>query len=39
MVKLFTEKLCEIELRADKMTTLGATAFIEHENEKKIEFY
>jgi len=33
------ENLCEIELRADKMATVEATAFVAHENDKKVKFY
>jgi len=39
VVKLLTEKLCEIGLRADKMATVDATAFVAHENDKKVELY
>jgi hypothetical protein len=38
-VKLFIEKLCEIELRANEMATSEATAFVAHENNKKLSNY
>ena len=34
-VNLLIEKLCAIELRADKLASAKATAFVAHENEKK----
>ena len=34
-VNLFIEKLCAIELRADKLASAEATALVAHENDKK----
>ena len=35
MVNLLIEKLCAIELRADKLALAEATALIAHENDEK----
>ena len=34
-VNLLIEKLCAIELRADKLASAEATALVEHDNDKK----
>ena len=34
-VNLLTEKLCAVELRADKLASTEPTAFVAHENDKK----
>jgi hypothetical protein len=34
-VNLLIEKLCSIELRADKLASAEATALVAHENDKK----